>query len=166
MLPFWKGAALFSGSEDRWYEVLDSGKKTEELSRFREGPDETYQGFVAHLLQVVNCLLLFPLRQGFSVLVNYLMVDGEAGILIIKQLAYENGNAVCQTAIRSFRKNKDLNGSICLCADIGPGPWTLPMSTYCLTISGIIGLCHLHACLLCGFWSPDTPHLQDKGFTT
>lgn len=132
------------------YRILE--KKTEELSRFRRGPDETYQDFVAHLLQVVNCPpSLPPPRQGFSVLVNCLMVDVEAGILIVKQLAYENANAVCQTFFHPFRKNRDSNGSICLCADIGPGHWTLPVTTYYLTISVIIGLCHHRARLLCGF---------------
>lgn len=150
-LPFWKGAALFSGSEDIWmnYRILE--KKTEELSRFRQGPDETYQDFVAHLSQVFNSRAPPPPRQGFSVLVNCLMVDVEAGILIVKQLAYENANAVCQTFFHPFRKNRDSNGSICLCADIGPGHWTLPVTTYYLTISGIIGLCHHRARLLCGF---------------
>lgn len=80
-------------------------------------------------------------------LVNCLMVDGEAGILIVKQLAYENANAVCQIAFHPFRKNRDLNGSICLCADIGPGHWTLPVTTYFLTISGIISLCQPPPCL-------------------
>lgn len=41
------------------------------------------------------------------------MVDGEAGILIVKQPAYENGNAVCQTAFHPFRKNRDLNLPLC-----------------------------------------------------
>ncbi|KAL0595890.1 Gag polyprotein [Plecturocebus cupreus] len=60
------------------------GVKTKELAKIKQGPDEPYQDFVSHLLQAVGRLVQ----------------DGEAGTLLVKQLAYENANPACQAAIR------------------------------------------------------------------
>jgi hypothetical protein len=60
----------------------------EELSKIRQGPDEPYQDFVSHLLQAIGRL----------------MVEGEAGMILVKQLGFENANAACQMAIRPYRK--------------------------------------------------------------
>lgn len=49
-------------------------------------------------------------------------------MVTVKQLAYENANATCQTAIHPFRKKRDISGYICLCADImlKAQPWLWP----------------------------------------
>ncbi|KAK1345602.1 hypothetical protein QTO34_008064 [Cnephaeus nilssonii] len=52
--------------------------------------------------------------------VGRVVVDGEAGMLIVKQLAYENANAACQAALRPYQRKGDLSDYIRICADIGP----------------------------------------------
>lgn len=47
------------------------------------------------------------------------MVDGEAGTIIVKQLAFENANSACQAAIRPWKKTGTLEDYIRLCAEIG-----------------------------------------------
>lgn len=46
--------------------------------------------------------------------------DSEAGNIIWKQLACENANKPCQTALRPYRKTASLSDFIRICADIGP----------------------------------------------
>lgn len=84
---------LGAGMHGISYWILE--KKTEQLSKIRQGPDEPYQNFVPGLLQV-----------------SHMMVDGEAETLIVKQLAYKNANAACHTAIHPCYNY--------LHADIGP----------------------------------------------
>lgn len=75
MLLCLQGAALFSANGGTWHKLPDyRGKKTEELSKIRQGPRQSCQDFVSHLLQsVVLCL------DG----------DADAELLAIKHLAYE-----------------------------------------------------------------------------
>lgn len=87
-----------------WKRLPTSGARTEELSKIRQGPDEPYQDFVSRLLKAVGRVV----------------VDGEAGTLIVKQLACENANSACQAAIRPGRKTGTLEDYIKLCAEIGP----------------------------------------------
>jgi hypothetical protein len=49
-----------------------------------------------------------------------LVVEGEAGMILVKQLAFENANAACQMAIRPYRKKGILADYNRLFADIGP----------------------------------------------
>ncbi|KAK1342157.1 hypothetical protein QTO34_016914 [Cnephaeus nilssonii] len=87
-----------------WKKLPTSGQKTEELSKIIQGPDEKYQDFVSRLLQAVGRVV----------------VDGEAAMLIVKQLAYENANTACQAALRPYQRKGDLSDYIRICADIGP----------------------------------------------
>ena len=64
--------------------------KTEDLSKIRQGPDEPYQDFVARLLEAVGKI----------------MADEQAGMVLTKQLAYENANSACQAALRPYRKKR------------------------------------------------------------
>lgn len=73
-----------------WKKLPTSGQKTEELSKIIQGPDEKYQDFVSQLLQAVG----------------QIVVDGEAGMLIVKKLVYENANPACQAALQPYQKNK------------------------------------------------------------
>lgn len=67
----------------------------QELYRIRQEPDEPYQDFISHHLQVVCGL----------------MVDGEAGVISVKQLVYEDVNVTFQTALCPLRKKGDTNDS-------------------------------------------------------
>lgn len=67
----------------------------EELYRIRQEPDEPYQDFISHHLQVVCGL----------------MVDGEAGVISVKQLVYKNVNVTFQTAVCPLRKKGNTNDS-------------------------------------------------------
>ncbi|XP_027964734.1 endogenous retrovirus group K member 7 Gag polyprotein-like [Eumetopias jubatus] len=87
-----------------WKKLPTTGSRTEELSKIRQGPDERYQDFVSRLLQAVSRIV----------------VDGEAGTIIVKQLAFENANSACQAAIRPWKSTGTLEDFLRLCADIGP----------------------------------------------
>ena len=85
-------------------ELPVSNRKTEDLSKIRQGPDEPYQDFVARLLDMVAKVI----------------GDEEAGLIVTKQMAYENANAACQAALRPYRKKGNLADYVRICADIGP----------------------------------------------
>lgn len=68
-----------------------------------QGPDELFQDFVSRLMQTASRLI----------------GDTEAGLLIVKQLAFENTNAICKAALRSFRKKVNISDYIRICSDIG-----------------------------------------------
>ena len=46
--------------------------------------------------------------------------DEQGGIVLAKQLAYENANLACQAALRPYRKKGGLSDYVLICADIGP----------------------------------------------
>ena len=46
--------------------------------------------------------------------------DEQAGMVLAKQLAYENANSPCQAALRPYRKKGGLSDYVRICADIGP----------------------------------------------
>ena len=72
-----------------WNKLPSSKEQTEELSNIRRGSDELYQDFVSRLTQASNRLI----------------GDSEAGQIIIKQLAFENANAICKVAIYLLRNS-------------------------------------------------------------
>lgn len=87
-----------------WKKLPNSDKKTEDLSKIRQGPDKPYQDFVARLLETIGKMI----------------GDEQAGIVLAKQLAYENANSACQAALRPYRKKGGLSDYVRICADIGP----------------------------------------------
>ena len=87
-----------------WKKLPVSNRKTEDLSKLRQGPDEPHQDFVAWLLDAVAKII----------------GDEEAGLIVTKQMAYENANAACQAALRPYRKKGNLVDYVRICADIGP----------------------------------------------
>ena len=84
--------------------AANSDKKTEDLCKIRQGPDEPYQDFVARLLETIGKVI----------------GDEQAGMVLAKQLAYENANSACQAALRPYRKKGGLSDYVRICADIGP----------------------------------------------
>ncbi|XP_072813500.1 endogenous retrovirus group K member 10 Gag polyprotein-like [Vicugna pacos] len=87
-----------------WRKLPNSENKTEDLSKIRQGPDEPYQDFVARLMETIGKVI----------------GDEQAGLVLAKQLAYENANSACQAALRPYRKKSNLADFIRICADIGP----------------------------------------------
>ena len=79
---------ISAAAKKAWSKLPSSKEQTEELSSIRQGPDELFQDFVSRLTQASNRLI----------------GDSEAGQRIIKQLAFENANALCKSAIRPFKK--------------------------------------------------------------
>ncbi|XP_012886183.1 PREDICTED: LOW QUALITY PROTEIN: endogenous retrovirus group K member 9 Pol protein-like [Dipodomys ordii] len=96
--------AQINAAAKRAWKKLPNSNKTEDLSKIRQGPDEPYQDFVSRLLEATG----------------HLIQDGDASMVLVQQLAYENANAACQAAIRPFRKKGGITDYIRLCADIGP----------------------------------------------
>lgn len=63
--------------------------------------------------------LIKILWQGYFKAVGSIVIDGEAGTIIVQQLAFENANATCQAALRPWKKTGTLEDYIRLCAEIG-----------------------------------------------
>lgn len=87
-----------------WKALPESTSRTEEVSKIRQGPDEPFQEFVAHLWKTA--------RRTFG--------ESEASTALVTQLAYENTNSACQAVLRPFWKKATLSDYICLCSDTGP----------------------------------------------
>ncbi|XP_039723118.1 endogenous retrovirus group K member 5 Gag polyprotein-like [Pteropus medius] len=97
-------AQINTAAKEAWKSLPCSNRKTEELSKIRQGPDEPFQDFVDRLLNPAGRLISDP----------------EAETILVKILAYENANSACQAAIRPFKRKGDLKDYIRLCLDIGP----------------------------------------------
>nr|XP_044986560.1 igE-binding protein-like [Jaculus jaculus] len=97
-------AQVNAQAKKAWRKLPSIGRGTEDLSKIRQGPDELYQNFVDRLLQAANRLV----------------GDSEAGLALVKLLAYENANSACQVALRPFRRKGNIMDYISLCSDIGP----------------------------------------------
>lgn len=69
-----------------WRKLPSTGRWTEELFKVRHGPDKPFQDFLSRLLQAAGRL----------------MGEGESGLILVKQLAFENANFACQAAIQAF----------------------------------------------------------------
>lgn len=81
--------------------IGDSGKS---VAHIRQGPDESYQNFVNRLLMAANRI------RGDSQIENPVVI----------QLAYDNANEACRTALRPYIGQTDLKGYVRLCAEVGP----------------------------------------------
>lgn len=87
-----------------WQKLPNSSNKTEDLAKIRQGPDEPYQDFVARLMDAIGKVI----------------GDEQAGLILGKQLAYDNANSACQAALRPWRKKGSISDYVRLCSDIGP----------------------------------------------
>ncbi|XP_057644071.1 endogenous retrovirus group K member 5 Gag polyprotein-like [Chionomys nivalis] len=94
---------ITTAAKKAWNKLPSSKEQTEELSRLRQGPDELFQDFVSRPTQASSKLI----------------GDSEAAQIIIKQLAFENANAICKAAIRPFKKQGKVADYIRICSDIG-----------------------------------------------
>ncbi|XP_048797887.1 endogenous retrovirus group K member 5 Gag polyprotein-like [Lagopus muta] len=87
-----------------WKKLPKSGVKKEELTKIRQGSDEPYEEFVARLLQVSARLI----------------EDSDAALILVKELAFENANSICQATLRPWKGKATLNDYVRLCSEIGP----------------------------------------------
>jgi hypothetical protein len=87
-----------------WNQLPTKGDLGGSLASIRQGPDELYQDFVDRLLKAASKIL----------------GDSQMGNTFLMQLAYENANTVCHSAIWPHKGQTDSLGYICLCALIGP----------------------------------------------
>lgn len=97
-------AQVSAAAKKAWKKLPTTKNITMDLTKIRQGADELYQDFVSRLLDTAGKLL----------------GDGEAGVIIVRQLAFENANSACQAALRPYRQKGTLNDYIQLCQDIGP----------------------------------------------
>ncbi|XP_036063370.1 endogenous retrovirus group K member 6 Gag polyprotein-like [Onychomys torridus] len=87
-----------------WRKIPPQGTKGGALASIKQGTEESYQDFIARLEEAVSRML--PPSEGTSIL--------------LKQLAWENANALCQDLIRSIRKTGTLQDYIKACQDASP----------------------------------------------
>ncbi|XP_030897680.1 endogenous retrovirus group K member 5 Gag polyprotein-like [Leptonychotes weddellii] len=87
------------------WRYLPAGEvKTIGLSNIKQSPEEPYQDFLAKIIDAVEKTI----------------PNDEAAQTIIKQLAFENANATCQTLIRPIRKTGTLNDFVKVCSEVTP----------------------------------------------
>ena len=86
-----------AAAKKAWHRLLSSKEQAGELSSIRQGPDKLFQDFVSRLTQTSNRLI----------------GDTEAGQSIVKELAFENPNAVRKAALNLLESKVSLstNGS-------------------------------------------------------
>lgn len=86
-------AQCAGAAKKAWRKLPTTKNSTLDLTKIRQGPDELYQDFVSRLMEAASKLI----------------GDGEAGTIIVRQLAFENANAACQAALRPFRHKGTLS---------------------------------------------------------
>lgn len=71
-----------------WRSLPTKGGKTTGISRIRQGPDELYADFVAHLFQATSRII----------------ADPDTGNSLVTQLAFDNANKTCRDALCPYQK--------------------------------------------------------------
>ncbi|XP_061872652.1 endogenous retrovirus group K member 10 Gag polyprotein-like [Colius striatus] len=79
-----------------WKGLPRHGTSREELTKVRQGPDEPYHDFVSRLLQTSARLIQ----------------DTDSAMILVKELAYENANNICQSILRPWKNKSTLNDYI------------------------------------------------------
>ena len=87
-----------------WRKLPPPGTKGGALASIRQGNEEPYQDFISKLEEAINRML--PPSEGTDIL--------------LKQLAWENANALCQDLIRPIRKTGTIQDYIKACSDASP----------------------------------------------
>lgn len=87
-----------------WRKIPPPETKGGALASIRQSTEETYQNFIARLEEAINRMM--PPSEGTEIL--------------LKQLAWENANSLCQDLIRPLRKTGTLQDYIKACQDASP----------------------------------------------
>lgn len=87
-----------------WWAIPPPGTKGTTLSGIRQSNEEPYQTFVSRSEEAISRML--PPSEGTDIL--------------LKQLAWENANSLCQDLIRPIRKSGSLHDYIMACMDASP----------------------------------------------
>lgn len=87
-----------------WRKIPPPGTKGSALANIKQGLEEAYQDFISRLEEAVHRML--PPSEGTDIL--------------LKQLAWENANSLCQDLIRPIRKTGQLQDYIKACMDATP----------------------------------------------
>ena len=87
-----------------WRSLPQGKELTSSLSDIKQKPEKQYEDFVSRLIEGIH---------------RVIPSDGAAEILI-KQLAFDNADSICQTLLRPIRKSGDIGEYIKQCADVGP----------------------------------------------
>nr|XP_042133138.1 endogenous retrovirus group K member 113 Gag polyprotein-like [Peromyscus maniculatus bairdii] len=84
-----------------WCKIPPRGTKGGALASIKQGTEESYPEYIARLEEAISRML--PPSEGTDIL--------------LKQLAWENANALCQDLIRPIRKTETLQDYIKACQD-------------------------------------------------
>ncbi|XP_012590442.1 PREDICTED: endogenous retrovirus group K member 5 Gag polyprotein-like, partial [Condylura cristata] len=87
-----------------WRKLPPTGAKGTALATIKQGLEKTYQDFVSRLEEAINRML--PPSEGTDIL--------------LKQLAWENANTLCQDLILPIRKTGNIQDYIKACIDASP----------------------------------------------
>ena len=96
--------AITTNAVQAWRKLPPPGTKGTTLSGVRQGNEETYQSFISRLEEAV--FRMMPPSEGTEIL--------------LKQLAWENANALCQDLIRPIRKTGTVQDYVKACVDASP----------------------------------------------
>lgn len=96
--------AITNSALAAWRGLPVGGAPTTTLASIKQKADESYEDFVARLQTAVNRLIS----------------NEEVATILLKQLAFEGANSVCQALLRPIRKTGNVSDFIRQCADVGP----------------------------------------------
>lgn len=87
-----------------WRAIPPPGSKKTVLAGIKQGNEESYESFISRLEEAIHRM----------------MPPGEGADILLKQLAWENANSLCQDLIRSVRKTGSLQDYVKACIDASP----------------------------------------------
>lgn len=87
-----------------WRTIPPPGSKKTVLAGIKQGNEESYETFVSRLEEAIHRM----------------MPPGEGAEMLLKQLAWENANSLCQDLIRSVRKTGSIQDYVKACIDASP----------------------------------------------
>lgn len=87
-----------------WRAIPPPGSKKTVLAGIKQGNEEPYETFVSRLEEAIHRM----------------MPRGEGSDMLLKQLAWENANSLCQDLIRPIRKTGNIQDYVKACIDASP----------------------------------------------
>lgn len=96
--------AITLNAVQAWKKLPPPGTKGTTLSGIKQANEESYQDFVSRLEEAINRML--PLSEGTE--------------MLLKQLAWENANSLCQDLIRPLKGTGTIQDYVKACVDASP----------------------------------------------